>query len=234
MHLTTSLIVPVFNEERYLPLLLDSLVAQTILPDEIIICDNNSTDHSVDIASSYLSQLPLKIIHQPKKGIIPTMELAWRSAKGTIIIRTDADAILPPDYVSNAITYLDHHGDIQAATGPIYNAEKEDSLMSLVFLFSCVYGNLLLQLLRGYPIILGPNSIFRRSALEFVGGYKTNTPSVDDQLITRKIHQSGGKIRYSFSLACAHSCRRWRNNPKALLQTIRSLFNPIYYQEKSG
>lgn len=95
----TSVIIPVFNEEKYLPNCLTSLENQSLQPDEIIIGDNNSTDRSVLIAKSYQPNLPIKIIRQPLKGIIPTIEKAWRESFGDIIVRTDADALFPKDWL---------------------------------------------------------------------------------------------------------------------------------------
>lgn len=230
---STSIVVPVFNEELFLPKLLDSLVKQTHQPEEIIICDNGSTDQSIKVAKSYAKLLPLKIIHETKKGIIPTMEKAWRSTKGDIIIRTDADAILSPQYIQQVLLYLAKHPNSQAVTGPVYNAEKERLGMSVVFWLSCVLGNYLLKVIRGYPIILGPNSVFRRSILQTVDGYQSNQPTIDDQLITNKIHKAKGQIDFSFQIYSHHSSRRWDQSPKALLYGFLSLFNPAFYHEKS-
>ena len=84
--MTISVIIPCFNEENYLDNCLTTLAQQSLLPDEVILCNNNSTDNSVGIARKYLKKLPLIIIDQPVKGIIPTVEKAWRSGTGDIII----------------------------------------------------------------------------------------------------------------------------------------------------
>ena len=51
--LTLSIVIPVFNEQRYIKACLDSIAAQTVKPDEVIVVDNNSTDKTVQIAKKY-------------------------------------------------------------------------------------------------------------------------------------------------------------------------------------
>ena len=53
--LTLSIVIPVFNEERYIKACLDSIAAQTVKLDEVIVVDNNSTDKTVLIAKNILS-----------------------------------------------------------------------------------------------------------------------------------------------------------------------------------
>lgn len=61
-----SLVVPVYNDEKLISKLLDSLCLQTKIPNEIIFCDNNCTDKSIDIVKKYINKLPIKIIKETK------------------------------------------------------------------------------------------------------------------------------------------------------------------------
>lgn len=230
-----SIIVPVYNEEDYLPLLLNSLKKQTLQPNEIIICDNNSTDNSIKIAKSYQDSLPIKIIHQKEKGIIPTLEKAWRSAKHEIIIRTDADSILPKKYLENCYRYLNKYPKVSALTGPLISTEFHLILSPIHFL-SANITNLLLSIIRGYPLITGPNGVFRKSILKKVDGYKntTNQHQLDDHLITKKIHTISGKIAFTPRAYNYHSIRRWVDNPFGIIRSLLVVFNTSFYKEKSS
>jgi hypothetical protein len=92
-----SIIIPAYNEERHLADCLDSVVAQTSLPDEVVVVDNNSTDQTVAIAARYPF---VKLIREPKQGIVYARDAGFNAATGTILARTDADVVLPPDWVA--------------------------------------------------------------------------------------------------------------------------------------
>jgi len=230
--MTTSLVIPIFNEEKYLPLLLESVILQSCQVDEIIICDNNSTDNSVWVAKSYQDRLPIVIIKQPIKGILPTMEKAWRAATKEIVLRTDADAVLPRHWVENIVRHFVSDPDL-AAGGGSWVASDGNIFHRTVCSLAAYPGNYLLGKIRGYPFLLGPNSAFRREALVKVGGYQTKDKAIDDQLITKKLKQHHLKTKWFADCLVYHSTRRYQGNFIAYLTSIASFFNPRMYQEKS-
>lgn len=232
MTLKVSVIVPVFNEEKYLPGLLESLKNQTSSPKEIIFCDNNSSDNSLSIINSYKSILPIIIIKEKQKGILPTIERAWRETRGDLIIRTDADALLPKNYVKKCIKYYESRLNTQASTGPILSAEFH-MLYSFLYPLGTVFFNTILSFVRGYPLILGPNTVVRRSALVRINGYLTDIKTIDDHLLTKKLHSHNLKIDYVLIQYNFHSIRRWLKNPINILKSIFINFNPSIYTEKN-
>jgi len=90
MKLTVSVVIPAYNEEKDIAKCLDSLMHQTVKPDEIILVNNNSTDATVSIASEYPS---VKIINEKQKGITYSRTAGFNAAKSDIIARLDADTI---------------------------------------------------------------------------------------------------------------------------------------------
>ncbi|HDN78870.1 MAG TPA: glycosyltransferase [Chloroflexi bacterium] len=98
-----SVIITVKNEERTIGKLLDSLKAQTIQPDEIIIVDGGSTDKTTQIIRSYEGTLPIKLVVEPGTNISQGRNIAIRMAKGEIIASTDAGVRLVPNWLE-AIT----------------------------------------------------------------------------------------------------------------------------------
>ncbi|HEX8932548.1 MAG TPA: glycosyltransferase family A protein, partial [Patescibacteria group bacterium] len=90
-----SVIIPAYNEEKYIGACIESLLKQNRLPDEIIVVNNNSTDQTAAIASQY----PVKVINEKEQGITPARNRGLNEAQYDIIARTDADTILPPDWI---------------------------------------------------------------------------------------------------------------------------------------
>jgi glycosyltransferase involved in cell wall biosynthesis len=92
---SVSAVIPTLDEERFISLCLDSLLAQTVKPAEIIVVDGGSKDRTVEIARRYTD----KILVSPVANIAFQRELGVRQASGEYILLVDADTVLPPDTV---------------------------------------------------------------------------------------------------------------------------------------
>ena len=92
-----SLIVPNLNEERYLPVFLDSLVHQTLKDFEVIIVDGGSRDKSLEIISRFEKQLNITVLMDETRNIGYVRNLGSRHAKGDILFHTSSDTYLEPN-----------------------------------------------------------------------------------------------------------------------------------------
>jgi cellulose synthase/poly-beta-1,6-N-acetylglucosamine synthase-like glycosyltransferase len=97
---SVTTIIPAYNAERTLAATLDSVAAQSVPPDEIILIDDSSTDGTVELARSYRDRLPqLRVIETIHGGISRTRNVGIREASGTLIAPLDADDIWHPTYI---------------------------------------------------------------------------------------------------------------------------------------
>ena len=94
-----SLIATVLNEADNIARLLESLLAQTRPPDEVVIVDGGSSDGTQAIISRYQARMPLHFIVQAGCNISQGRNLAIQHASGDILAITDAGVILPPDWL---------------------------------------------------------------------------------------------------------------------------------------
>jgi glycosyltransferase involved in cell wall biosynthesis len=102
--MNTSLIATVYNEGPNLHRLLDSILAQSRLPDEVIICDGGSQDETVATLRSYEGRLPgLRVVVEPGANISRGRNVAIEAANGPIIAVTDAGVRLDPDWLARLI-----------------------------------------------------------------------------------------------------------------------------------
>lgn len=93
-----SVVIPVYNIEKYLRECLDSIVNQSLDDIEIICVNDGSTDNSLDILKEYESaDSRLKVITQENKGIGSARNTALKSVKGEYVYFMDSDDILEPD-----------------------------------------------------------------------------------------------------------------------------------------
>lgn len=82
-----SIIVPVYNVEKYLPKCLNSIINQTYKNIEIILIDDGSTDKSSCICDEYrLKDDRIKVIHQSNRGVSFARRVGFIKSKGNMII----------------------------------------------------------------------------------------------------------------------------------------------------
>ena len=104
--LVYSVIIPAYNEEALLPATLSSLhLAMDSISSkgEIIVVDNNSTDNTKQIAKRYGA----RVVFEPFRQIARARNCGARSAKSNFFIFLDADTILPPQLLQNALSLLE-------------------------------------------------------------------------------------------------------------------------------
>ena len=91
-----SVIMPVFNCERYISEAINSVLEQTYKNVELIIVDDGSSDRSLEIAKKYESE-KVKVFTQPHGGAPRARNFAFEKSTGDYIQYLDADDILAPD-----------------------------------------------------------------------------------------------------------------------------------------
>ena len=91
-----SIIIPTLNEEKFLPKLLDSLIAQSDKDFEVIVVDGASVDKTEEVAQSYSKRVPnLSIVRAGKAGVSYQKNLGAARAVGEWVAFVDADVIFP-------------------------------------------------------------------------------------------------------------------------------------------
>ena len=94
-----SVIVPVFNSERYVRQTLDSIVGQTYSNLEILVVDDGSTDASAAICDEFLCDPRVKVFHRQNVGLSLTRQFGIDSCTGAYFVTVDADDYVLPQYV---------------------------------------------------------------------------------------------------------------------------------------
>lgn len=95
-----SIIVPVYNTEKYLRPCLDSILAQTFTEWETILVDDGSKDQSGAICDEYSARDPrFVVVHKPNEGVAKARITAFEHSKGELITFIDSDDYVLPDYL---------------------------------------------------------------------------------------------------------------------------------------
>lgn len=105
-----SVIVPVYNVEKYLPQCLDSLIKQTFLPFEIICVNDGSTDGCNEILSRYAAKdRRIRLICQNNRGLSAARNAGLKKAKGQYVLFVDSDDLLHPETLSSLYRQITRH-----------------------------------------------------------------------------------------------------------------------------
>lgn len=115
--LKLSLIIPVYNEERHIRKCLDSIANQTVMPDEVIVVDNNSSDRSIDIANHYDF---VTVVNESKQGRGHARNKGFNAATGDILARIDSDTELKPNWVETVKMHFETDSKLAGLTGIAY------------------------------------------------------------------------------------------------------------------
>jgi glycosyltransferase involved in cell wall biosynthesis len=97
-----SIVIPCFNHARFLPEAIESALAQTYSPIEIIIVDDGSPDDTAEIAHRY----PVRLVQQANQGLAGAGNAGIRASNGEFVMRLDADDRLASTYVETTLQPL--------------------------------------------------------------------------------------------------------------------------------
>lgn len=111
---TTSVVMSNYNYARFLPEALDSILAQTIPADEIIVVDDGSTDESRRILAEYAVRHPsIRPIFQENAGQARAMNTGVAASAGDVVLFMDSDDTWAPGKIETVLPFLERHGFVQ-------------------------------------------------------------------------------------------------------------------------
>lgn len=202
-----SVVIPAFNEDKYIGACLDSLMKQQVKADEIIIVNNNSTDRTEEIAKKY----PVTILDLEKPTVIGARNAGYDHAHSEIIARTDADSLVPEDWIKRIKMDFATH-DIDAVTGPIsyFDTPMRSPRFSQLFYTAA-------QQILHYPIMIGPNMAISKKIWGKIRSKVCLDPHEVHEDIDVGIHiaNAGGRIYTDKDLVVQSSGRRIVTRPQS-------------------
>jgi len=97
--LTVSVVIVTRNRAEWLRETLDSVTGQSRQPDEVVVVDNASTDHTRDVVLSFADRLNVRYVHEPRRGIPYARNAAVRSSTGDVVAFIDDDCVASEDWL---------------------------------------------------------------------------------------------------------------------------------------
>ena len=204
-----SLICTVLNEGESIGRLLDSLVAQTRRPDEVIVVDGGSSDGTADIIRSYADLLPVRVLVEPGANISRGRNLAIAAAVGEIIAATDAGVWLEPNWLAELVSPFAEGGGAPQVVAGFF-------LPDTLGAFEAAMGATVLPTAAEInPTTFLPSSrsvAYLKSAWQAAGGYPEWLDYCEDLILDLKLREVAGPFAWA-PLAIAHFRPRgtWRS-----------------------
>lgn len=175
-----SIIMPVYNEEKYLREAIDSILCQTADNFEFIIIDDASTDNSLPIIQSYTDKRIVLIRNEQNIGNYPSRNKGMEVAVGKYICVMDADDIAYPQRLEVQYEYMETHPTV-SALGTNFIFSKTDIKKNLLF----SHEQIMIKLLQNNAV-LHPSLMIRSDVMRKHGGYNEKyVYSSDYDLIAR-------------------------------------------------
>jgi glycosyltransferase involved in cell wall biosynthesis len=203
-----TVVLPFFNEERFLAATLHSLAAQTHPPHRIVLVDNASTDTSPAIAREYAATHPaltVEIRREARPGKASALNLGLQDVSDGLVATCDADTFYPPDYLHRAAQIF--AGDPAIAAVIAFGVASADPAKTwLVRGKGAAMARLAPRQTHGG----GYGHAFRAAALQRVGGFSPERwrYCLMDHEIMHRIVKDGGRLGYHGDHWCVPSPRR--------------------------
>lgn len=197
---TVSVLIPAYNESKTILDTIKSILKNNYPQNliDITVIDDGSTDNTKELVEEFISLGPHKNVRVIKKengGKAHALNHGLTEyAKGELVMCLDADAYLHQSAIKNAVAYFQDDQIVALASN--VKIEPGKGMINLVQVYEYLMGYQMKKALTEYNIeyiIGGIGSMFRRTVLESVGYYDSNTITEDIDL-TMKILQKGNKL----------------------------------------
>ncbi len=222
-----SIIIPVYNEEKYIKNCLDSLMKQEEKPDEIIVVDNNCTDKTISIVKKFKD---VKIIQEKKQGIAHARNAGFNAANSDILARCDADTILPPDWIKNIKNNFSRDPSLVGISMPIRLSDVPIIGRSTILFYIYM---LIPRLMIGVYPMFGPSYAIKKAVWNKV----KDKICLDDKAVHEDIDlclhvKKHGKIFHDGRTIVASSARRIISNPLSFFGEYNIRFFKMFFSHR--
>jgi glycosyltransferase involved in cell wall biosynthesis len=155
-----SVILPVYNAEKYIEEAINSILEQTYQNFELIIINDGSSDNSVNVINQYEKNNKVKIVNQENHGLIFTLNKGIDLAKGQYIARMDADDIAHPERFEKQLSLFEANPNLGVCSASTENfgAETDITIRS-------ADNDVLKATLLFWPPFAHPAAMIKRSVL---------------------------------------------------------------------
>ena len=197
---TVSIVIPVYNEEKFIEGLINSLLKQDYDKEkiEIIFVDGNSSDKTVEIINKKLAneKLQHRVMSNPKKITPKSVNMGIKEAQNDIIIRLDAHSEYPINYITKCVYYINNTDadNVGCICKPGSKTKIGKAIANVVSSkFGVGNSSFRTGAKSGYVDTV-PFGTFRKELFDKIGYFNEELPRSEDNEFNYRIRKNGGKV----------------------------------------
>jgi poly-beta-1,6-N-acetyl-D-glucosamine synthase len=227
-----SVLVPAYNEGQVMERALTSLMQLDYPEYEVLVIDDGSTDDTLEIAAQWEGQRgagTFRVITKPNGGKASALNAGIAHSLHPLILCMDADSYLEPRTLLNAVRHFSDP-NVGAVAGNV-KVENRGRIVTRLQALEYIEGLNMPRRAQGFiaavNIVPGPVGMFRREALEEVGGYDTDTFAEDADL-TLKMMAAGWRVEYEDqAIAWSEAPESWRDLTQQRYRWTRGILQAL-------
>lgn len=179
-----TVFVPAYNEEKHLPACLKRLKEQNFSENkyEIVVIDNASTDKTAQVAK----QMGARVVREDKKGYVNALRRGFKEAYGKYVAVTDADTIVPRDWVENIYKTFTDRKNVCLVGGGVIFSPKTPLCSFIEPLYNIGLGI--------FKTASGQNLAIRKDVYEKIGGLDPRINYSVDAWLSFMAHKYGKAV----------------------------------------
>jgi len=174
-----TVLMPVYNGEKYLKKAIDSILCQTFNEFEFLIINDGSTDRSIEVIKSYSDPRIILVENGENLGLIATLNKGIDLARGKYIARMDQDDISVPDRFEKQIKYLDSNHQVGVLGSNFLIIDNQGNRLDSPMIFATQH-EFVRWGLNFYSPIVHPSVMMRKDLIVATGGYSSEYLHVED------------------------------------------------------
>jgi glycosyltransferase involved in cell wall biosynthesis len=175
-----SVLMPVYNAERYLREAVESILNQSFTDFEFLIVNDGSTDGSLSILEEYAAKDDrIRLINRPNTGYVVALNEMLELSQGEFIARMDADDVATPERFELQLLFMESHPEVACVGGQILLIDPCGNPL-VHFLHPLTHEDIDTAHLSGSTAIAHPTALIRREALLAVQGYRVEYYTAED------------------------------------------------------
>ncbi len=194
---SVSLLMAVRDGGLYLAEALETILAQSRVPCEIVVVDDGSLDGTADILETFRrrsDKFPFRIVSLPPSGLAKARNAAVEAAQGTLLVFMDADDIADPDMIASMVSVMEQDADIALAFCCVRHIDADGTptgLISKAPPTPVTSADFLIS----NPMHATSGTIMRAEAVRRVGGFDESLSAMADlDLAVRIGHSGAGRL----------------------------------------
>lgn len=172
-----SIVIPVYNREKYLGIAVDSVLRQTYTDWELIISDDGSIDGSLDLAHNFaLHDSRIRVLTAEHKGAVYALIAGFDAATGEYIGQLDSDDLLEPEAIEFTVKALDEDKECGMVYTNYIDIDENGQKMRPGMRCSIPYspGRMLINFMTFHFRLI------RKSVYDKIGGFNTQFNNIED------------------------------------------------------